>query len=96
MKFTYLIFMFFCGVAFTLNCSLFTRNGTNIPIKRVDSVKFCDLVNNPDKYDNQSVSTVAVLLTGFERAFLYDPMCISEKTLVWYVIISPSEIEKMN
>jgi hypothetical protein len=41
----------------------------------IPTVGFCDLVHNPEKYDNQIVRTQAIIYYGFEASVLYLPAC---------------------
>ena len=50
--------------------------------RQVDSVTFCDLVRNPDKYDGQEVSVRATYRYGFEWQELYCLDC-KDKGKAW-------------
>ena len=41
----------------------------------IPTVEFCDLVSAPERYDNQIVSTHAIIYYGFEASVLYLPAC---------------------
>ena len=41
----------------------------------IPTVGFCDLVDNPQKYDSQIVRTQAIIYYGFEASALYLPAC---------------------
>lgn len=47
-------------------------------------VEFCELVHNPEKYDNQILRTRAVIYFAFEASALYLPDCKSLDTWADY------------
>src|SRR3954462_6657474 len=51
--------------------------------RKARPVSFCALVKNPDRYNQRVVQTTAILVTGEEQRFLYEPRCVGEDILVW-------------
>ncbi len=59
-------------------------------------VAFCELLNNAETFDGKEIQTTAILLSGKESGFLYDPQCVSEEKLVWFDIKNDLENEKLS
>lgn len=51
-------------------------------------VEFCELLDRANAFDGREVQTVAILMVGFESAFLYDPRCLTNDKLVWFEVES--------
>jgi hypothetical protein len=51
---------------------------------KAPAVNFCDLVGNPEVYNNQLVRTQALVIAGFETAYMYDPQCDGRDTRVYF------------
>ena len=60
------------------------------------SVDFCELVDKAETYNGKRVETRAILLAGFESAFLYDPKCVTDERLVWFVISEAGAEKKLS
>ena len=59
------------------------RNSPPAPdLSKIDipTIDFCDLVRDPEKFDNQIVRTRALITTGFEQSTLNLPACDSLDT----------------
>src|SRR5262249_32501957 len=54
----------------------------------VVDVSYCDLVNNPERYDQKIVRVSAVYVYGFEGAVLYCPECYRNEYKTW---VKPEE-----
>lgn len=47
-------------------------------------LNFCELAARPEEFHLIEVEVYAVMLTGFETAFLYDPGCTSRENIAWF------------
>jgi hypothetical protein len=81
------------GAFFTGGCSnallqvgLSTQNKVpkSVHAIKVPAVNFCDLVGSPEFYNNQVVRTQALVIAGFETAYMYDPQCDGRDTRVYF------------
>lgn len=83
-------------IAFSASSNLFQLVASGQPLSAVlrsterppdqhniESVPFCVLVSKPDLYDERVVRTTAILITGYEQFFLYNPQCDGQDNLVW-------------
>lgn len=57
---------------------------------------FCELLDNSDSFDGKEVEINAILLTGSESAFLYDPSCVTQRRLIWFEPGNESVNGKLN
>lgn len=74
--------------------------GSNIsPVRGQQMISFCDLVHNPDLYNQRVVRTEATMVIGYEQSYLYDLACNSRATWSWvesdYPYGSSSEAQKL-
>lgn len=51
--------------------------------ENVDTIAFCEVVQNPDSYDGRKIRVRAILDVGPEQQRLYDPECMGDKTSTW-------------
>jgi len=58
------------------------------------AVNFCDLVNNPERY-NHKVIRIGAILVGYHHQHLYDPSCDGGGTDTWADYDSPESTDKM-
>ena len=68
----------------------------NTPTLKQQQIRFCDLLNNSETFDNKKLKTTAILLIGFEKAFLYDPECVNSKKIVWFEIEDKTLSDKLD
>lgn len=66
-----------------------------VEVDTVEVVDFCYMLNNPRDFDGKEVQTTAILVTGFESAFMYDARCIDKKKSVWFDIESEAANERL-
>ena len=59
------------------------------------NVDLCDVLNKPSDFDGKNISIHAILITGFESSFAYDPRCASEDRLVWFEVRNDSVSEQL-
>lgn len=89
-----LIFTVFCT-----HCGQF--GSQNLPpnetpkLNPIEMVTFCTLLDHPNDFAGKEIQTTAVLVTGFESAFIYDPQCVDPKKSVWFEIDSEIANEKL-
>ena len=62
-------------VATSTSTSVNTPPAPDLSKIDIPTVGFCDLVDNPQKYDSQIVRTQAIIYYGFEASVLYLPAC---------------------
>lgn len=82
------LFLLFFISLFALNC---VSEPTQNQIPQVEppvlnSYNFCELINDPNKFDGKIVQTQTILLSKSETAILYHRDCIDEKKQVWWEI----------
>lgn len=58
----------------------FQQKGEN---EHPEQVKFCDLLHNPEQYQNRTIRTDAVYYANFENSVLYSPTCNDAQQYVW-------------
>lgn len=87
-----MILLSFCQTASETSEDVRVKEGV---LNDTVSVSFCELLDNPGLYDGREVQTTAILLTGFESAFLYDPTCVSNEKLVWFEVENDSVNEEL-
>lgn len=91
-----LFLLIFIGLS-ALNC---VSDSTHNQIPQVEppvlnSYHFCELINNPSKFDGKIVQTQTILLSKSETAILYHRDCIDEKKQVWWEIKEISVNDKL-
>lgn len=52
-------------------------------LQNASTVSLCDLVSDPERYDNQVVRVRAIFFRGMENAYLTDPTCADKDSYVW-------------
>lgn len=61
-----------------------SQNKTN-QVNQIETVEFCNLINNPNKYEKQLIKTLAIFAYGGEDfTVLYSPQCYLEGILKPY------------
>lgn len=49
-------------------------------LSKVPTVSYCELIKNPSKYDHKVVRVQAIYFNAFERSYLYDETCETNKS----------------
>ena len=49
-------------------------------LSKVPTVLYCELIKNPSKYDHKIVRLRAIYFNAFERSYLYDQTCETDKS----------------
>lgn len=52
-------------------------------VEKAPTVSFCDLIRDPEHYDQKTVRTEAVFFRNMENAVLYDRKCEGADMYVW-------------
>jgi len=53
-----------------------------------EQADFCYLLHHDKDFDGKEIETTAILVSGFESSFMYDPGCIDKDKSVWFYIDS--------
>lgn len=79
------------------NDNLFLVNANNEGSKPETRMSLCALLINATRFDNKDVEINAVLITGREYTYLYDPSCRGKKEKeIWYEIKSEGVNKKLD
>lgn len=54
-----------------------------VPDHKAQTITFCELVNNPMRYNGELLRTQAIIWAGLENQSIYDPSCYSEDVSTW-------------
>ncbi len=54
-------------------------DSTPTDLSKIPTISYCELIKNSAKYDRQIVRVRAIYFTAFERTFLYDETCETDK-----------------
>lgn len=58
---------------------------------RNEYVPFCEVVRNPEKYDQRWITTAGIILAGSEASDLYDPSCDAPELDVFTLPVALSD-----
>lgn len=61
----------------------------------VNEVDFCELLSRASEFHGQKIRVSAILVAGFESAFVYDPRCVASDRLVWFEVASEAVSEDL-
>lgn len=71
------------GTNFSMDRVLKKTGVNNDRRQERDAISFCDLVRQPNLYNQRVVRTEAIMIVGYEQSYLYDPACNSADTWSW-------------
>lgn len=58
-------------------------------------VAFCSIPEKATEFEGKIVNVTAILVTGREYTFLYDPTCVGQGNFVWYRVTNDSVWQKL-
>ena len=76
------------GILLLVNASTCARKSLSPRAGDVDvdvakTVRFCELITQPEQYNNQVIQTEAILYSDRENTALYSPDCVGREKYVW-------------
>ena len=102
------IINFFLIILLNASCNVSSKNVSNDnlvvltsnkeePKTETQRLTICELLDEATRFDNKEVEITAILITGREYTYLYDPDCrVKKEKELWYRIKEHSVNEKLD